>query len=170
MSFKWLRSHAHTHARTSELQPSNLCLISAPILHPALSTITSKTSNWQYHTRHLNPLLLGVGSSSSPGLFPNTEFPPSASDRLTCRKCNARYMHVGLLRSHEVKCDGNNRLMCSLCMRGFSQTCALKEHMRGFHGMGERVMCNFCGKNFKYKTKIYVHKCPEKEKHLAAQK
>ena len=55
--------------------------------------------------------------------------------------------------------------MCPICQRLFKRPYAVKDHLNGFHGMGEQVVCQFCGKHFKYKTSLYVHMCPEKEKH-----
>lgn len=77
----------------------------------------------------------------------------------TCTKCGGIYTNPAICESHEVKCNGTNRLMCHICKRVYSQTCALKEHLRGKHGLGELLTCKFCGRSFKYKPKLYDHMC-----------
>lgn len=85
--------------------------------------------------------------------------------KYTCPKCQIQYMSLTVFERHLRKCDGVNPLVCRICRRVFSQACAVKEHMRGFHGIGEKVACRYCGKPFKYKTSLYTHSCEEKEKH-----
>lgn len=85
--------------------------------------------------------------------------------KYTCPKCNMQYLSLTVFERHVRKCDGTNPLVCRICRRMFSQACAVKEHMRGFHGIGEKVECQYCGKPFKYKTSLYTHFCEEKQKH-----
>lgn len=85
--------------------------------------------------------------------------------RFQCPKCSSCYFSSAGFVKHVAKCDGTNPLMCPICQRLFKRPYAVKDHLNGFHGMGEQVVCQFCGKHFKYKTSLYVHMCPEKEKH-----
>ncbi|XP_076460721.1 uncharacterized protein LOC143293577 isoform X15 [Babylonia areolata] len=87
-----------------------------------------------------------------------------------CPKCGMQYFVHAVFERHVAKCDGNNPLVCRICKRVFSQACATKEHMRGFHGIGEKVSCQFCGKDFKYKTSLYTHLCEEKQKQQQREK
>ena len=85
-------------------------------------------------------------------------------EKLRCPKCSMPYLTPTMLTRHLNRCTGINPLMCRICKRMFSQACAVKEHMRGFHGIGEKVFCQYCGKVFKYKTSLYTHFCEEKRK------
>ncbi|KAK7010291.1 zinc finger protein [Biomphalaria glabrata] len=77
----------------------------------------------------------------------------------TCSKCGGKYTNPGMCASHEASCNGSNRLMCHICKRVYSQMCALKEHLRGKHGLGELLSCKHCGRSFKYKPQLYDHSC-----------
>ena len=77
----------------------------------------------------------------------------------TCSKCGGKYTNPNVCASHEAKCNGSNRLMCHICKRVYSQMCALKEHLRGKHGLGEMLKCKLCERSFKYKPQLYDHAC-----------
>ncbi|GFO13397.1 Zinc finger protein [Plakobranchus ocellatus] len=77
----------------------------------------------------------------------------------TCSKCGGKYTNPNVCASHEAKCNGTNRLMCHICKRVYSQMCALKEHLRGKHGLGEMLKCKLCDRSFKYKPQLYDHAC-----------
>ncbi|GFR68806.1 zinc finger protein, partial [Elysia marginata] len=77
----------------------------------------------------------------------------------TCSKCGGKYTNPNVCASHEAKCNGTNRLMCHICKRVYSQMCALKEHLRGKHGLGEMLKCKLCERSFKYKPQLYDHAC-----------
>lgn len=75
-----------------------------------------------------------------------------------CSRCGGKYTNAATCAAHESKCTGTNRLMCHICKRVYSQMCALKEHLRGKHGVGDLLTCKFCGRSFKYKPQLYDHK------------
>ncbi|XP_005094852.1 transcription factor btd isoform X1 [Aplysia californica] len=77
----------------------------------------------------------------------------------TCSKCGGKYTNPSACSAHEVNCTGHNRLMCHICQRVYSQMCALKEHLRGKHGLGKPLVCSLCGRSFKYKPQLYDHNC-----------
>lgn len=77
----------------------------------------------------------------------------------TCSKCGGKYTNPSVCASHEAVCNGTNRLKCHICRRVYSQMCALKEHLRGKHGLGEMLTCRLCGRSFKYKPQLYDHSC-----------
>ncbi|KAK0070410.1 transcription factor btd isoform X1, partial [Biomphalaria pfeifferi] len=60
----------------------------------------------------------------------------------TCSKCGGKYTNPGMCASHEASCNGSNRLMCHICKRVYSQMCALKEHLRGKHGLAFKLQCH----------------------------
>ena len=86
----------------------------------------------------------------------------------TCSKCGGKYTNPNVCASHETKCNGSNRLMCHICKRVYSQMCALKEHLRGKHGLGEMLKCKLCERSFKYKPQLYDHACAGLKKDNAA--
>ena len=106
----------------------------------------------------------------SPTHHPSSLSLPPGKQKYTCPKCNMQYLMLTVLERHMAKCDGTNPLVCPVCKRTFSQACAVKEHMRGFHGIGEKVACQYCGKAFKYKTSLYTHFCEEKQKQRQMEK
>ena len=76
-----------------------------------------------------------------------------------CCKCGGKYTNPNTCKIHQELCTGYNRLMCHICHRVYSQMCALKEHLRGKHGLGKPLVCDLCGRSFKYKPHLYDHNC-----------
>lgn len=162
----------HCRARTSLQAPDSL----------GINTVGSSGSNilsWAHRRMsYPPPSLLGSVGAGRDTLFQETKVAspscspssPSSYRRLsrdiygnpmfsTCSKCGGKYTNPGMCASHEATCNGTNRLKCNICNRVYSQMCALKEHLRGKHGLGEMLTCRLCGRSFKYKPQLYDHSC-----------
>lgn len=101
----------------------------------------------------MSPDNVGIGS-------PHSQYGMSKDPfgNAVCSRCGGKYTNPATCAAHELKCNGTNRLMCSICKRVYSQMCALKEHLRGKHGVGEPLICKHCGRSFKYKPQLYDHR------------
>ena len=74
-----------------------------------------------------------------------------------CKKCGFVAREPFLMANHKRTCNGKRHLTCTVCYKVLSRYDALAEHMRGIHGIGEKVECKYCGKNFKYRPQMYQH-------------
>lgn len=83
---------------------------------------------------------------------------------LECKKCTFVSKDALAMSVHKKTCTGKKHLTCSFCAKVLSRYDSLAEHMRGIHGIGTKVQCRFCGKNFKYRPQMYQHQtvCTER--------
>ncbi|GFO13395.1 Zinc finger protein 454 [Plakobranchus ocellatus] len=81
---------------------------------------------------------------------------------IQCKKCAFTSRDPLVMANHKRLCNGKKHLTCTVCSKVLSRYDALAEHLRGIHGIGEKVGCKFCGKNFKYRPQMYQHQavCP----------
>ncbi|XP_005094854.1 protein glass isoform X4 [Aplysia californica] len=76
---------------------------------------------------------------------------------MSCRKCTYVSRDHVAMAVHKKTCNGKRHLTCTICLKVLSRYDSLAEHMRGIHGVGKKVECRFCGRNFKYKPQMYQH-------------
>ncbi|KAK3799299.1 hypothetical protein RRG08_048806 [Elysia crispata] len=74
-----------------------------------------------------------------------------------CKKCGFVSRDPFLMANHKRTCNGKRHLTCPVCSKVLSRYDALAEHLRGIHGIGDKVGCKYCGKSFKYRPQMYQH-------------
>lgn len=80
-----------------------------------------------------------------------------SSNGMECRKCTFVSKDSLAMSIHKRDCKGKRHLTCTICHKILSRYDSLAEHMRGIHGIGEKVQCRYCGKSFKYRPQMYQH-------------
>uniref|UniRef100_A0AC35GBN3 C2H2-type domain-containing protein n=1 Tax=Panagrolaimus sp. PS1159 TaxID=55785 RepID=A0AC35GBN3_9BILA len=137
-----------THSSDSSQYPSNNNNDDPSFLSPAIST----SSDGQ----HSN----GQTLTSPDGTAPSGDYPPPPSPVV---------IDPTDIDKISIQLEKNQQCRCKSCNKLFNSVWYLKQHAVK-HSNDRPFQCKFCRKTYKFRSNLYQHKCPERNRQLGQPK
>lgn len=74
-----------------------------------------------------------------------------------CIHCGKVFRHDSNRYRHQKMCGHGSLIPCPHCDQAFARTDNLKTHIQRVHGVGDQLVCAWCGKRFRSKIRLEEH-------------